>query len=350
MHWAGRDHQARHYTLARGPWHGSIVHRLLSILEAFLRLVNAPFKRYHILCTHCYCATHSMSDRLKSNLAVGLLKLLGRLSLVGQHRIANLLILLMLVLKGQSYQHTKINIDRCFPELTSQQKLQLIKESLRHTLYAALEMGSNWTQPSQKSLSAVVSVEGKQCLDQAHAQGGVVLLTPHLGNWELFANWAANHYPVTALYKPAKLTGLDELIHKARSDAGMQLAPATAKGVMKLKRALIKGEVNLILPDQEPPPSAGIISQWFNHPAYTMTLANQLANTKNSRIVLGFARRLDNSQGFAIELEDITQQCRCETIEESVAALNAAVESLVRRAPEQYQWEYRRFKHTLEQG
>ena len=290
-----------------------------------------------------------MSERVKSALAVGLLKLLGKLPLVWLHRIANTLILIPLLLPNHSHKQTKINIDRCFPELNPKQKSKLIRQSLLHTLYAALEMGINWTQSSQVGLQAVTSVTGRDCLAGAYHTGGVILVTPHLGNWELFANWAANHYPVTALYKPAKLNGLDDLIHDARSRAGMQLAPATAKGVMKLKRALIKGEVNLILPDQEPPPSSGIVSRWFNQPAYTMTLANQLANTKNTRVILGFARRLESSNGFAIELEDITNQCQAATIEASVGALNDAMEALVRRAPEQYQWEYRRFKYTLEQ-
>ena len=176
-----------------------------------------------------------------------------------------------------------------------------------------------------------------------------MLLTPHLGNWELFANWAAQQVKLTALYKPAKLSGLDQLIHNARSGAGMELAPATTGGVLQLKRALLKGEVNLILPDQEPPPTAGIISPWFGQPAYTMTLASQLTHTKNTRVIMGFARRLDASQGFAIELEDITEQCQQERMEDSVAAMNQALETLVRRAPAQYQWEYRRFKHTLDQ-
>lgn len=291
-----------------------------------------------------------MSQRLKSSLAVGVLTLLGKLPLRWLHRTANALIFLLLIIPNQSHRQTKINIDRCFPELNPSQRANLVRQSLRHTLYAALEMGINWTQTSDIGLQSIQSVTGAEQLTSAQAQGGVILLTPHLGNWELFAMWAAHHYPVTALYKPAKLDGLDALIHGARSRAGMQLAPATAKGVMKLKRALIKGQVNLILPDQEPPPSAGMVSQWFNQPAYTMTLANQLANTKNTRIILGFARRLESSQGFALELKDITQQCQLATIEDSVAALNQALEALVRRAPEQYQWEYRRFKHTLDQA
>ena len=135
----------------------------------------------------------------------------------------------------------------------------------------------------------------------------------------------------------------------------MKLAPATAKGVMQLKRSLVKGEVSLILPDQEPPPSAGIISQWFGQPAYTMTLAAQLADTKNTRVILGFARRLANSEGFAIELEDISDLCSAhvgsgsdsEVLAAKVQAINTSIERLVRGTPEQYQWEYRRFKHTL---
>ncbi len=64
---------------------------------------------------------------------------------------------------------------------------------------------------------------------------------------------------------------------------------------------------------------------------------------------MGFARRVASRLGFIIELEDITEVCRQTTIETSVKAINQAIEELVRRAPEQYQWEYRRFKHTLEQ-
>ncbi|MFT5068902.1 MAG: KDO2-lipid IV(A) lauroyltransferase [Candidatus Paceibacteria bacterium] len=297
-----------------------------------------------------------MSEKMKSSLAVGLLRILGKLPLWWLHSISKVILALMVVLPNQNLKQTRLNIRRCCPSLTSQQQGKLVRQSLLHTIYAALEMGINWTQPSQRGLDSIKAVQGSACLSQAQSKGGVVLLTPHLGNWELFANWAAHEAKVTALYKPAKLLGLDKLIHQARSNAGMKLAPASAKGVMLLKRALLKGEVNLILPDQEPPPAAGTISQWFGQPAYTMTLAAQLANTKNTRIILGFARRLDASEGFVIELEDITDRCvadncsddNTEVLTAKVQAINTSIERLVQSAPEQYQWEYRRFKNTLE--
>ena len=294
-----------------------------------------------------------MSQNLKSSLAVGLLRILGKLPLWWLHLISRMTLVFMLLVPNQGLRQTQLNIKRCWPKLNTKQQATLVRQSVLHTIYAALEMGINWTQPSQAGLNSIKHVYGEACFTSAKKSGGVVLLTPHLGNWELFANWAAHQGKVTALYKPAKLPGLDALIHQARSSAGMKLAPASIKGVMQLKRALVNSEVNLILPDQEPPPSAGIVSQWFGQPAYTMTLAAQLASTRNTRIILGFARRLKGSNGFAIELEDITQLCspvyedKEASLTDKVQAINTCVEKLVRRAPEQYQWEYRRFKHTL---
>lgn len=296
-----------------------------------------------------------MSQNFKSSLAVGLLHILGMLPLWLLHSIAKMICLVMLVLPNQTVKQTRLNIQRCWPKLTSQQQGQLVRQTVLHTLYAALEMGINWTRPSQTALDSIKQIKGEDCFTLARKKGGVVLLTAHLGNWELFGNWAAHQAQVTALYKPARLPSLNALIHEARTNAGINLAPTSARGVMQLKRSLLKGEVNFILPDQEPLPSAGIISQWFGQPAYTMTLAAQLANTKNTRIILGFARRLKGSSGFAIELEDITQLCsgadanhdNNTSLASKVQAINTAVERLIRSAPEQYQWGYRRFKHTL---
>ncbi|HIG37432.1 MAG TPA: hypothetical protein EYQ12_08035, partial [Oceanospirillaceae bacterium] len=79
-----------------------------------------------------------MSQRLKSSLAVGVLTLLGKLPLRWLHRISNALIFLLLIFPNQSHRQTKINIERCFPELNPTHKANLVRQSLRHTLYAAL--------------------------------------------------------------------------------------------------------------------------------------------------------------------------------------------------------------------
>ena len=56
------------------------------------------------------------------------------------------------------------------------------------------------------------------------------------------------------------------------------------------------------------------------------------------------AIRLPNAEGFEMVFRPADPEIYSEDIETSVAALNRSVEVCVRDHPEQYQWEYKRFK------
>ena len=100
-----------------------------------------------------------MSEKMKSSLAVGLLRILGKLPLWWLHSISKVILALMVVLPNQNLKQTRLNIRRCCPSLTSQQQGKLVRQSLLHTIYAALEMGINWTQPSQRGLDSIKAVQ-----------------------------------------------------------------------------------------------------------------------------------------------------------------------------------------------
>ena len=254
-------------------------------------------------------------------------------------------------LPNNSKRQTQLNIQRCLPQLSAAEQKHLLQQSLAHTAMAMMEMGHNWCGSPDQQRRRIKAVTGVELL-ASEAPAGRIVLTPHFGNWELFASWLAQQTPLTALYKPAKLTQLDNLIAAGRQAAGMALAPASAKGVMSLKRALKKQQSILILPDQEPPKQSAVKVNFFAQPAYTMTLASQLAQAgKDGRapqVLLGWAKRLGIGKGFAIELLDVTDALGQEDLQASVQAMNDAVASLVAQEPAQYQWEYRRFKQTLE--
>ena len=254
-------------------------------------------------------------------------------------------------LPNNSKRQTQLNIRRCLPQLSASEQAKLVQQSLAHTAMAMMEMGHNWCANPDQQRRRIEYVKGAELL-AVEASAGRIVLTPHFGNWELFASWLAQQTPLTALYKPAKLTQLDSLIADGRKAAGMALAPASAKGVMTLKRALKKQQSILILPDQEPPKQSAVKVNFFTQPAYTMTLASQLAqagkNGQPPQVLLGWAKRLGVGKGFAIELLDVTDALGQEDLAGSVQAMNDAIASLVTQEPAQYQWEYRRFKQTLE--
>ena len=56
----------------------------------------------------------------------------------------------------------------------------------------------------------------------------------------------------------------------------------------------------------------------------------------------GYAARLPKGAGFRIRMREL--DLRRERLSDSVTAMNQAVEEMVRECPEQYQWEYKRFR------
>ncbi|MCJ8338398.1 MAG: lysophospholipid acyltransferase family protein [Pseudomonadales bacterium] len=248
---------------------------------------------------------------------------------------------------SRGYRVSKLNIDSCFPDLSVEQREQLLKSSLEHTAMSYAEMGMSWLWPTSWSLAKVTSVKGEELLAAAVAEGrGVLIIAPHIGNWEVLNLFASNRYAITVLYKQPKLQFFDWLINTMRKRLGGDMAPANAAGVKKLIKKLRSNGVIAILPDQEPAAGSGEFCSFFGRPAYTMTLLSQLARKTNCKVISGIALREKGGKGFAIEFSDVDDQINSPDISASLAALNNCIEGVVAANPEQYQWEYKRFKKT----
>lgn len=248
-------------------------------------------------------------------------------------------------LPNESRRVTCINLARCYPDKTTAERKKMARESLYHTILTALEIPRVWQQPVEKTLNEIGVVEGQTLIDQARDKGkGVMVIAPHLGNWEYLGSYLACHYPLICLYKPQKEAWRNALIHRGRSKPGTRLAPTTRKGVMAVVKALKNGEVTGILPDQIPDKNSGIeYAPFFGQQTATMTLIPSLATRDNVIAVTGFAQRLPNGH-FAIIFQPVPEALYSKDTHTSVAALNQAVEELIAQAPEQYQWEYKRFR------
>lgn len=247
-------------------------------------------------------------------------------------------------------QVTRTNIRLCFPHLSPTDQEALVKQSLIETCQAFSELGALWLWRTDRVLGLVRKVSGEACLQQALQQGkGVVLLTPHLGAWELAGLYASSRYTLTALYRPPKLAGLHDLIHTGRERAGGRFVPTDHSGVRALYQALRRGQVAGILPDQVPSDaSSGIFAPFFGIPAYTMVLVYRLARKSGASVIFTYAERLPQEQGFHLHFLPAPADIAAENLEVAVAALNQGVETCVQGCPTQYQWSYKRFKRRPE--
>ncbi len=251
---------------------------------------------------------------------------------------------LLYVFPSKAKMVTLRNLQLCFPEKTSEEVKHLTLKSLQETAKTALELGRIWLDPLPEVLKLVVKVVDEDIMKAAVDGGkGVLLLAPHLGSWELYGLHISSYAHTTYMYKPPKVQAFDSVMTRFRARAGATLVPTNRHGVMKLLKALERGEIVGILPDQEPDRSSGVFAPFFGVDALTMTLASRLAAKTDAAIVCGFARRLPDSSGFEIIFKAADKEIANQDINVAAAALNRTVEACVIEEPAQYQWEYKRF-------
>lgn len=204
------------------------------------------------------------------------------------------------------------------------------------------ELPALWFRPHEDVAALVREVVGAEAVYAARARGEAVLfLTPHMGCFEVTAQYAARQTPITVLYRPPKIRALEPLMQEGRARPGVRLVPADVTGVRELFAALRRKESVGFLPDQVPGEGEGQWADFFGRPAYTMTLAAKLAERPDVTCFLAYGRRLERGRGYQIVIRPFAQKIEGES---ATRRLNRALEALVRECPGQYLWSYNRYK------
>jgi KDO2-lipid IV(A) lauroyltransferase len=218
------------------------------------------------------------------------------------------------------------------------------------------ELPRLWLRPREQGISDPVRWQGADLIEAALAGGrGLVLLTPHLGTFEICAQAYAERFgqqqPITVLYRPARQPWLRELEETARARPALATAPASLAGVRQMMRALRKGETLGLLPDQVPPDGMGVWAPFFGQPAYTMTLAARLVLQTGSAWLLIWSERLPQGGGYTVHVQAPAEVLPARGAQDEEAwmaaaagVINRAMEDLIQQKPAQYLWGYNRYK------
>ncbi len=242
-------------------------------------------------------------------------------------------------------QVTEENLAICYPDMDSKQRETLAKNSLKHLAMTAMELAPIWQRPVTAVLNAVVEVEGYEDFKQALSDDrGLIILAPHFGSWEVIGLYLAQQARISIMYQPPENQAMQQLMHKARSRNGASMVPTDTTGVKALLQALKKGEMIGVLPDQVPPLEGGGFAPFFGVPALTTTLVKKLAKRTGARVMTASVIRLPHSGQFRMVFAAAPEAIAADDELEALTALNKSVEDTVALAPEQYQWEYKRFK------
>lgn len=215
----------------------------------------------------------------------------------------------------------------------------LLRAAITEAGKGFMELIAVWFGSEEKVARLAVESEGWSVAEAAHARGkGLIIVTPHLGCFEMVAFYIAQRMPITSLYRPPRHGWIEPLMVTGRSRWLARVAPANLMGVRKLYKALSRGEAVGLLPDQAPGVGEGEWAEFFGRPAYTMTLVPRLQRATGAAVIMVVSERLPWGRGYRLRFEELPPAGLDER------ALNRAIEAQVRRRPEQYLWSYNRYK------
>ena len=215
--------------------------------------------------------------------------------------------------------------------------------AIAHAGRQSLELPKIWLRPLKEVAARVTRVSGWDLVEAATQAGkGIVYLTPHLGCFEITAQYLSTHAPITVLYRPPKQAWLQKMIEAGRARKQLHIAAADLTGVRTLLKALKRGEAVGMLPDQAPKVGEGRWVDFFGRPAYTMTLAARLTES-GAAVIMVWAERLPDGAGYHFHLQAPTQTVTG-TTDERAQIISHEIEQLIRQCPEQYLWGYNRYK------
>ncbi|WP_412478237.1 lysophospholipid acyltransferase family protein [Azonexus sp. IMCC34839] len=206
-----------------------------------------------------------------------------------------------------------------------------------------LELSRIWMRSLEEANAQVLDVRGWEYVEQARQAGkGIVFMTPHLGCFEITAQYISAFWDITVLYREPKSAVARELILMGRKREHLHLAPADLSGVRSLIKALKRGEAVGMLPDQAPKEGEGVWLKFFGRYAYTMTLAARLTET-GATTLMAWGERLPGGAGYRLHFRPPVQALVGDTVQRA-QQINAEIEGLIRECPTQYLWGYNRYK------
>ena len=273
-----------------------------------------------------------------------LLRLFALLPLPLAHLLGGLLGRLLYLIPNNHQRISRLNIDFCFPEMSPNERRELVKRSLIETGKTLFEAPNLWFSSRKRILSLLKNIEGDKVIANERKQSGVIIISPHIGSWEIIGLYCSMSHPITSIYRKPRQASLDEAIVNRRAHFGSKLVPIGPRGIKALLIALKNREATTMQPDQDPRESGGLFAPFFGHLAYTPTLLARLVQKSGAKVVMSLAKREPWGRGYSLSFYTITDITPDKTTEEIITAFNRETERVVRDNPQLYQWSYKRFR------
>jgi KDO2-lipid IV(A) lauroyltransferase len=241
------------------------------------------------------------------------------------------------------------NLQLAFPELSAGDRRAVLRGTFRSLGWQLAEFCQMSNYSVEFVRKEVMRYEGLDNFLAAEARGkGVLVLTGHLGAWELssFVHSLLGH-PMGMVIRRLDNPLVDEMVNAIRCQHGNRVLHKDdfARGLIS---AMHKGETVGILMDTNMTPPQGVFVPFFGVPACTASGLARIARKTGAAVVPGFLLWSQEEGRYVLHFgEELQLQHTSDGEVDALAntALFAATtEAYIRRFPEQWLWLHRRWK------
>jgi KDO2-lipid IV(A) lauroyltransferase len=189
---------------------------------------------------------------------------------------------------------------------------------------------------------------GRQLVGSLLSGRPLLIVTGHFGNWEM-AGYALGLLGFTsyAVARPLDNVYLDDFLRQFRERTGQKLL-AKKGDAGQMQQILKDGGVIATLADQDAG-QRGLFVDFFGRPASTHKAIALLALEFQVPLQVVLATRVGEPMRYQLRAEELilpeAYEGKSNAIRDITQRFTAALERGIRRAPDQYFWLHRRWKH-----
>jgi KDO2-lipid IV(A) lauroyltransferase len=246
------------------------------------------------------------------------------------------------------------NVRLAFPRLNEAAARQIARRASQNFGMTGCEF-LHLRIATAEEIRAYADIDHLEYIQDGLALGkGVLLLTAHLGNWELMGARAAQQIPLTVIARPRSNPGVQDYIEEARATAGLEVISKfdTARASLNALRA---NRAVGVLPDQYAG-AGGLLLPFFGHPTRFIPAVAKLGLFTGAPIVPAFGVRrtpwLADGRIFArvfppLEMPEFARrdaESREAATTEGTRRVMRQIEQIVERYPDQWLWLHRRWR------
>lgn len=238
---------------------------------------------------------------------------------------------------------TQVNLTLCFPELSENERKQLLDEVLFSTAMALFETGIAWFWPKWR-LRRLYTITGIEHLRAAQARGqGALLLSMHFTHLDLGSAMLGQHIDYDGFYSPHKNLVYD-YIQRTRREAYCPGITIPRDNLRLMISRLRKGRMVWYAPDRDLGPKASIFVPFFGVQTATVTATGKFAQMGKASVIPFTQHRLAGGKGYELVIHPPFDNYPTGDEYQDTLRVSQFTEQQIRLYPGQYFWSQPRFK------